>query len=196
MTTFDYAIVGSIACGLIMVCGGILLLYKGAISLEVASKDEALTLDIFENQFKLTTRIPALGLFVIGLIFIGISIYFTKDTAATPIKVTGKTHNINEEVTVKVRSLWVVPIQSGQVFHVLRPNLDVLWVEISAPGYEPLKIPFAKNRTGEGINFGDVTLKQIVEKIEAKSENIMALPNGVVSPPLSNAGQFGNGGPL
>lgn len=194
MTTFDYAIVGSIACGLIMVCGGILLLYKGAISLEVASKDEALTLEIFENQFKLTTRIPALGLFVIGLIFIGISIYYTKDTAATPIQVTGKTHNINEEVTVNVRSLWVVPTQSGQVFHILRPNLDVLWVEISAPGYEPLKIPFPKNRTREGINFGDVTLKQIVDRIDVKSENIMTLPSAIISPPLSNAGQFGSGG--
>ena len=42
MTTYDLAIFGGTVSGIIMVLGGIVLLYKGAIKLEVASKDPLL----------------------------------------------------------------------------------------------------------------------------------------------------------
>ena len=52
MTTYDLAIIGGTVCGIIMVLGGIVLLYKGAIKLEVASKDPALTVEMFEKKMK------------------------------------------------------------------------------------------------------------------------------------------------
>jgi hypothetical protein len=81
MTTYDFAILGGTVCGIVMVVGGILLLYKGSIKLEVASKDPALSVEVFEKQFRLTTHAPALGLFAIGLLFVGLAIYFARETA-------------------------------------------------------------------------------------------------------------------
>jgi hypothetical protein len=195
LCAFDISIIGSIVCGLIMVSGGIMLLYTGAISLSIASKDENLTLEIFEKQFRLATRAPALGLFIIGLLFIGISIYFSKETAVKPIEVKGKMGNIQDNVTVKVTSSWVVPTQSGEVLAVLRPNLDVLWVQVSAPGYEPIGIPFDLKKHDD-INFGMVELKQIIQSIDAKPENIVELPKGISSPPLGDADESLFGGTL
>ena len=67
METYDYTILGGTICGIVMVIGGIVLIYKGALKLEVASKDPALTLELFQKHFRLTTNVPALGIFVIGL---------------------------------------------------------------------------------------------------------------------------------
>src|SRR6266498_5230438 len=90
MATLTASIFGGILCGIIMVLGGILLLYKGAIQLESASKDPALTVDVFNKQFSLSTRVPALGLFVIGLLFVGSSMWVAMKTDVPRISVTGE----------------------------------------------------------------------------------------------------------
>ena len=141
MATYDLAIIGGTVSGIIMVLGGIVLLYKGAIKLEVASQDPALTVEMFERKLKLTTHAPALGLFVIGLLFVVSAIYFAQTTTVKEIPVVGVTENI-EDITVTVRSEWPVPAHQGRVQHVIRPNLDVLWVLISAPGYKPDYQPY------------------------------------------------------
>lgn len=191
MTTFDLAIIGSIICGIVMVGGGILLLYKGAIKLEVASKDPALTVELFEKQFKLSTHAPALGLFGIGLLFVGLAIYFTRELTASPIELIGKTDVVDEPVTVLVSSEWGIPARQGAVHHVLRPQLDVLWITISAPGYEPYAHSYAKDQRKKGINFGEVRLRRIATRIEPKNENIVELPPGVSPPPLTAGGSHG-----
>jgi len=194
MTTYDYAIFGAIICGIIMVIGGILLLYKGAIKLEVASSDAALTLEMFERQFKLTTHAPALGLFIIGLLFAGLAIYFAQATTAMPIKLTGATKNIEEPVNVLVRSEWGVPSPQGQVDHVIRPHIDVLWVVITAPGYKPCSMPFSKEHMKGELNFGTVTLEKKTERIRPNMKNIAELPDGIKAPPITAVGTFGVGG--
>lgn len=191
MNTYELSIMGGTLCGLVMVVGGILLLYKGAIKLEVAAKDPALTVELFEKQFKLTTQVPALGLFVIGLLFIGLSIHFARETAATPIELIGKTSGVEEPITVLVSSEWGVPAIQGQVHHVLRPQLDVLWITISAPGYEPFSQPFAKDHIKKGVNFGDVKLRRIAARPPANPQNIASLPAGVTPIPLTAEATFG-----
>jgi hypothetical protein len=194
VTTYELTILGGTVCGIAMVVGGILLLYKGSIKLEVASKDPALTVEVFEKQFKLTTHAPALGLFVIGLLFVGLAIYFGRETAATPIELKGTTGVIDEPVTVFVRSEWGIPAVQGSVHHVLRPQLDVLWIYISAPGYEPYSQSFPRGQLKKSVDFGEIKLRRKAERIEAKRGNIVALPPGITPPPFTAVGGFGGGG--
>lgn len=196
METYDYTILGGTICGIVMVIGGIVLIYKGALKLEVASKDPALTLEVFKKHFTLTTNVPALGIFVIGLLFIGLSIHFAKITAATPIELKGKTEGVTEPVTVCLRSEWGIPAPQGKVHTTLRPHLDVFWIYISAPGYEPYCDSYSKEDTAKGVDFGIVTLRRKIEPIEQNEENIIPLPHGTEVPPLTEGGSFGRGGKL
>lgn len=77
MTTYDMGAAAGCICGLLMVIGGMILLYTGAISLNKTSKEEAASVE-FNRLFRLTTHYPALGLFVIGLAFIGTSVFLSR----------------------------------------------------------------------------------------------------------------------
>lgn len=74
---------------MIMVLGGIILLYKGAISLKERSENEAVSLE-FRNMFKMTTHYPALGLFVIGLAFVVVALYAGSRDATFPMTIHGE----------------------------------------------------------------------------------------------------------
>ncbi|MDT8383461.1 MAG: hypothetical protein RRB22_03515 [Gammaproteobacteria bacterium] len=196
MGTYDYAIGGAILCGIIMVLGGIVLLYKGAIRLEVAAQDPALTVEMFQKELKFTTRVPALGLFIIGLCFVVLAIYFGQDVAATAIEVRGKTEGVDEQVTIRLQSQWPIDAHQGQVHQVVRPQLDVLWVVVSAPGYKPHYISFSRDELRHGVDFGSVKLTRATPRVEASAARIAELPPGVAAPPLASGGSFGRGGPL
>jgi hypothetical protein len=191
MTPYDITIIAATFCGLLMVAGSLFLLYKGAIKLEVASKDPALTVDMFKDKFKLTTHVPALALFVIGLAFVGLSIYAARDTAATPIEVKGEAAAPGEEVRVFFKSEWPVPVSGRQVFQVLRPRLDVITLVITAPGYQPFYQSYSKRDIGNLLDFGTVQLVRAVSRVETRAENIAPLPAGVNPPPLQWSGGFG-----
>lgn len=191
MTPYDITIIAATFCGIMMVAGSLFLLYKGAIKLEVASKDPALTIDMFKDKFKLTTYVPALALFVIGLAFVGLSIYAARDTAATPIEIKGEAAAAGEDVKVIFKSEWPVPVAGRQVFQVLRPQLDVITLVITAPGYQPFYQSYSKRDVGKLIDFGTVQLVRAVARIETRPENITPLPTGVTPPPLSSSGGFG-----
>jgi hypothetical protein len=194
MTTYDLAIFGGTACGIIMVSGGIVLLYKGAIKLEVASQDPALTVEMFKEKLKLTTHVPALGLFVIGLLFVVSAIYFAQTTAVKEISIIGMAEAPEEEITVIVRSEWPVTAHQGRVHAVIYPNLDVLWVQVSAPGYKPVIQPFKDYK--EVVDIGSVQLeRKIPERIEPDKSNIADLPNDITYQPLDAGKRYGIGGP-
>jgi hypothetical protein len=196
MGTYDYSIFGATICGIIMVLGGIILLYKGAIRLEVASKDPALTVEMFQKELKLSTRTPALGLFIIGLCFVMLSIYFGRDVAATPIEVRGIAEGVEGQVTIRLQSEWPIKAHAGRVHQVVRPQLDVLWVVVSAKDYEDRAIPFPRDQVKHVIDFGSITLKRTKDDaptVEPNPSNIVDLPVGMETPPLSEGGSFGSG---
>jgi hypothetical protein len=193
MTTYDFTIIGGTVCGIIMVLGGIVLLYKGAIKLEVASKDPSLTVEMFERKLKLTTHAPALGLFVIGLLFVFLAIYFAQTTTAKPIPVRGKAENIEEEISVIAKSEWHVAAHQGHVQDVIRPQLDVLWVVISAPGYNEHILCYNKEDFIKGVNLGKVQLVKAMEKLDPNENNIEAFPPGFKDTPLDAEKTFGIG---
>ena len=176
MTSLALSILGAIICGIVMVIGGIVLLYKGAIKLEVLSKDPALTVELFNKQLSVTTRAPALGLFVIGMMFVGGSLWVARDTDVQKIPVSAEIDDVDEPITATVYTSWGVAASKHEVSAVLRPALDILWLKIEAPGYEPLERANAMSDARGGIKLGKVKLVRAVPKIEPKEENIAPLP--------------------
>jgi hypothetical protein len=191
MTTFDLTIIGGTVSGIIMVLGGIWLLHKGAIKLEVASRDPSLTLEMFERKLKLTTHAPALGLFIIGLLFVVSAIFFAQTTAVKEILVRGMAENVEEEMKFILRSEWPVPVHGGKVEHVIRPNLDRLWVIITASGCEPFQEPY--DLKGGKIDLQSFRLEKTSEKIEEKEENIADYPEDMPYWSLDASKRFGIG---
>src|SRR5438067_13722224 len=81
-STFDAVIVITVVCGLLMVVGGMVLLYKGTITLQDSNPDEAIRVG-FKHMINVTTRYPALGLFVISLVFTVVALYFAQSEGLT-----------------------------------------------------------------------------------------------------------------
>lgn len=194
MSTFDYTIFGAAVCGFTMVLGGILLLYKGAIKLEAVTKDPAVSIELFQREMKLTTRVPALGLFIIGLCFVALSIYFGREVSAKAIEIEGLAENIDEEINVVLRSQWSIDSQRGRFHQVVRPQLDIFWLVVNAPGYKPHTITIASSEIEEEkVDLGTIRLEKVVDRVQASTENIVELPNNL-DESLNVVGNYGIGG--
>lgn len=83
MDVFSYVLLVSAACGLIMVCGSFLLLYRGVIRLE---SKKGTTSFKFGELVQIGTTVPALGLFAFGLAFILIALHFAREGNIEKIK--------------------------------------------------------------------------------------------------------------
>ena len=77
MSIFDYAVILAALAGLIMVIGGIVLIYKGALVLASTDSGTALSIE-WKQDFRLNTQAPGIAFFLLGLIFSSISIYASK----------------------------------------------------------------------------------------------------------------------
>lgn len=180
MTPLTASILGGVLCGIAMVVGGILLLYKGAIKLESASKDPALTVELFRKEFTLATRVPALGLFVIGLMFVGGSMWVAMKTDVPRIAVVGEISGVDEPIKVKVFREWDVAASQQEVNDVLRPSFDVLWVRVTAPGYVEFTKSFERDKAEGVFKLGKIALHRAVPTITSNPENIV--PIGFAAP--------------
>src|SRR5438128_11847637 len=87
-STFDAVIVITVVCGLLMVVGGMVLLYKGTITLKDSNPDEAIKIE-FKRMINVTTRYPALALFIIGLAFTVVALYFVQHEAIPAFTIDG-----------------------------------------------------------------------------------------------------------
>jgi len=194
MTAFDVVIILGGVCGLLMVVGGMILLYKGAISLNKASKKDAVSLE-FKKMIKVTTQYPALGLFIIGLAFIISAAMFSKPTGVSPLKIQGHV-NVPDPSSVTIfvsAGRWSLePFTDGTIKGLIHPSLGLLKVEITAPGYIPPTI--TKSIGTEDIKFGVVSLgeiafgNRIVEKPLINPDNIKTPTEHL--PPLTEGGKF------
>jgi hypothetical protein len=70
----------------------------------------------------------------------------------------------------------------------------VLWIYISAPGYEPYSRSFPRDQIKKFVDFGEIKLRRKTERIEPNKGNIVGLPPGIKPPPLTEGGSFGGGG--
>lgn len=192
MTTFDIAVILAGICGLFMVIGGMVLLYKGAISLSQVSRDDALSME-FKKMLKITTHYPALGLFVIGLAFIIIAVSFSKSTQ-NQFKISGRVKGVDDLSAMKI--LITVPgwtgetYADGQILASITPQVDILEVRLSSPGYREIRIPVETRKSKLGtISIGDVTFgNKAVEKPLVNQDNIKPVAQAL--PPLSAPAAF------
>lgn len=194
MMPFETAVLTAALCGLIMVAGGILLLYKGAISLATRSGDEAVTLE-FKKMLKVTTHYPALGLFVIGLSFILIGLVFARPPSIRPLVIQGSVSTTEPSaVTVRISTgRWMVqPSSEGSITQTIYPTMDTLLLEVNAPGF-PARMILKPLDPGE-LKRGRVDLEPIVlggtpvPKPAVDPRNIA--PVDAPLPPLGEAGRF------
>lgn len=165
MNIFDIAIFCAAIAGLIMVVGGIILIYKGALVLASKDSGNALTIE-WKKEFRLNTQAPGIAFFIIGLLFTLTSIFASKPSEIEPINIIGKVAEINEPITIAARSTkWIlVGGSDGVVKGKIRPYVEAITLEISAPGYKPINIVHIldelKNRT---ISFDQpIQMEQLV----------------------------------
>jgi hypothetical protein len=135
-STFDTVIVVTVICGLLMVVGGMVLLYKGTITLKDSSPDEAIKVE-FKRMINITTRYPALGLFIIGLVFTVVALYFAQSQAIPPFTIDGKLqteHPADATVLISYQVYKGNPDSDGTINQVVYPVLDNVLYQIVVPG--------------------------------------------------------------
>lgn len=163
MNAFEIvALLGAVA-GLSMVLGGIWLVAKGVITMAATPKADALTIE-WKKQFRMNTQVPGLAFFLVGLMFIAVSLIFLKPSDVAPIEFEGQIKGIDEQVSIFVRpTTWVLAGDSstGQISGNVYPDFSVLVLSINAPGYVPLNKPVKVNLTGQRIaKLGTVELQR------------------------------------
>jgi hypothetical protein len=172
-----------------MVAGSIWLLKLGVIQLNTAVKEGTLDVNILD-KVKVSTTYPALGLFIIGLAFVGMAIWFSEPNVGLPLNIVGKI-DIDEPslVTVSIEpdtSAVFKPNSYGQIDNFVRLDVRRFNVVINAAGYKPqpftttLKIEDAK---GQRLAFDkDVKFEKLnvptpaAGKVDPVPENIKLEP--------------------
>jgi len=188
---FSYLLLSGPLCGIIMVLGGILLLYKGAITLSGATED-ALSVE-FRKELRITTQYPALGIFVIGLMFVAIPALLGKPPETQPFTVKGTAIGVDEPISVQlVAGGWSKNLKhTGQILETHHPYIDTLQIVITAPGYQPHKETVQLSELNNGTaDLGEFELKQELSrrKVSAQISNI---PDHISLEGLSSGGSFG-----
>ena len=174
MDTYDLLLLAGSLCGIIMVLGGILLLYKGAISLNQVSGEEAFTIE-FKKELRLSTQYPALGIFMIGLSFVVFSVWMGKPELHK-LTVKATTEQVSEPVNITLKAnSWQSSLRhTGEVLESFYPDVDTIQIVVSAPGYEPHIKTVQISSLEEGTaDLGKISLDQ---KISIKD---ISLPNNI-----------------
>jgi hypothetical protein len=188
MSVFDLAVLLAALCGLVMVCGGIALLWRGAITLASTKARDAISIE-FRKQFRIHTQIPGIAIFLVGLLFITQALYFSKPTEVAPIDLQGVIKEVAAPVTVIVSTKWPLPtFTDGQIRGRIYPDVSTLVVEATAPGYMPFSAP-VRPKSDHVASIGEVRLIKKVEEIPTRPENIQ--PLDFVPPPPTKPGSFG-----
>lgn len=146
MSTFEIIALLGAVCGIIMVTGGIMLLRVGAIRLSEVGNKGAFAVQI-RKDIKITTSYPALGIFVIGLLFVALSTYMTKPESEIPLSILGHL-DIPDPSSVRIQvepdqvAVSDCPDSTGKFDKTLHPGIQRVKVTIVASGYEPAKKEF------------------------------------------------------
>jgi len=194
-STFSVILVISACIGLLMIVGGMFLMYKGVITLQATPKTEALTVR-WRKQFVLTTQVPALGFFLIGLAFVVFAMWFAKPVPDSPLRISGNVSGVQSPIKVSVRSEPGVierditdnnPSFTGTVY----PNLHTLVLDVTAPGYGPHQESFNEDKwlSNHSIDLGAVNLTKLVSESQPNPGDIEPIP--FQPPPQSSEGTYG-----
>lgn len=206
MTTFEIVITAGAICGVLMVLGGMLLLAIGAIKLDAAppistnqgnqAPPDAMILE-WRKTVKITAHYPALALFLIGVLFIVASAWFSKPGPVQEWTILGKIDSPDPSaVTIEVTGeKWVTlnPNSDGSIDTVIYPNLSRINAVVLAPGCKPekqrvsLKVKDAKKRI---LELTSAPVQKIPGADKPAGTRIAAVPADVQLPPVNAAGSF------
>lgn len=191
MTIFTFAVAGAILSGLLMVGGGIWLIYKGALVLASTDKATALSIE-WKKSFRLNTQAPGVAFFIIGLLFLIVALQFSKPAQIEPIQVLGRVINVDQPVTVTAETdLWPIKISSdGKINGEIYPNVRQLTIRITAPGYRPVWHPITLEDDHTVELAEPIALIKTTSEIFGSVENIDEAPAGLA--PLASAPNFGS----
>ena len=186
MTAFEIVALAGALAGLSMVLGGIWLVAKGVITMVATPKAEALTLE-WKKQFRLNTQIPGLAFFLVGLLFVAVSLGFLKPPELVPIEFDGQIKGVEEPITVVVRPAnWELPGNTtGKINGKVYPDLSVLVLVINAPGYEPFTTSIKVQPDGHRLaRLGTVELRRKLKEGDLE-KSVATIP--FKPPPLAAA---------
>lgn len=190
MTAFEMvALIGALA-GASMVLGGIWLVAKGVITLAATPKADALTIE-WKKQFRINTQVPGLAFFLVGLMFISISLGFLRPPDIVPIEFAGQLKGVDQPVSIVVRpENWELPGGStGQINGKIYPDFSVLVLMVNAPGYEPFTKSIRIEPNGHRVaELGTMEMHRKVIQADLET-HVAALPFG--APPVSDGATFG-----
>lgn len=194
MDIFSICVFMTALAGFSMVIGGMLLIYKGAIVLSAQDSSQALSIE-WKQDFRMSTQVPGLAFFIIGLFFSVIAIVASKPSRLDPISIAGQIdESVTEPVTITASPAagWTVNAGNGRKIEGrIFPDVDVLSLQVSAPGYAPKN--FVYNLTGskeKQINIAEtITLERRIPVIVGHQRNIVS--PAVPLAPLNAPPQFG-----
>jgi len=187
MTAFEIvALLGAFA-GISMVLGGIWLVAKGALTMAATPKNDALTIE-WRKQFRINTQVPGIAFFLVGLLFITLSLGFLKPPELVPIEFEGEIKGIDEAPNIVVRPAnWELPASTGGLINGrVYPDLSVVVLVINAPGYEPFTKSIRIGADGRRIaKLGTLELRRKVKESDLE-KRVATLPFPV--PPVESFG--------
>jgi hypothetical protein len=197
MTPRDVSVYLSGLCGLIMVCGSIWLLATGIIELADKGRGrdgEALSVDI-QKIIKITTAFPALGLFLVGLLFVWLAMRYSEPVPVS-WNVVGKiVIDDPSRVTVVVQpdnSTTFSPDTTGEFDKDLSVDIHRILLTVNAAGYEPptQKCTLSLEKAAKGtlklekpLVFSKPVAPHSPEPVVGTIEPV---PDGIKLPPLLN----------
>lgn len=194
MTAFELVAIIGAACGVAMVLGGIWLIAKGQLTLAATPHTDALTLE-WKKQFRMSTQVPGIAFFVIGLVFVVVPLGFLKPAALVPMEFEGEIKGVEEPVSISVRPTtnWELPgTSTGKINGMIYPDLSVVLLVINAPGYEPFSKSIKISSDGRRLaQFGTLELRRTKLRRADLAENIASLPFDTPATSGTNAAAFG-----
>ncbi len=178
---YDLLLLSSSLCGLVMVIGGIVLLYNGAISLANVSGEDAFTIE-YKKELRISTQYPALGIFIIGLLFVAFSVIMGKPELNKLI-IKGRAVNVAEPVKISLKTnTWISSLSHEEdVLETFYPNIDTIQIVVSAPGYDSYVKTIQVGSKSIKEDLGDIELHQKVSKADI-TPKIVDIPDSANIP--------------
>jgi len=189
MDTFSMIAIIAASCGLLMVLGGMFLIYKGAMTLAATPAVDAITIE-FRKQFRLSSQVPGLAFFIVGLLFVVIALWFCRPPQ--PIDLVGNLEGTSTPVTIFVSSpQWHLQQSStGEIRGRIVPDITYLLIEAVAPGCETIHGSVDTRNVKDGkVEIGKLKFIRKVDAVTLNAADISAVP--FVPAPVNAAPAYG-----
>lgn len=196
MGTDDVVVLLGAVCGVLMVLGGLLLFYKGIVTLQqVSDKPDAVTVE-FKNVLKIQSRYPAYGFFGFGLAFIALAAFYGRPDELPPITITGEVENAVDPaatlITVALPLSDSALNSDGKFKRVFHPDLKRVRIGIQSPGNDPsswtVEVDTSEHGRERVARFEALKLKKV--GVAPHPGTIEELPAGATLPPPERATGF------